>query len=178
MSINPVAYVDADWANNVANRKSITGYLVKIGIGAYVWKSKRQATIALSTTEVEYMALTKVSQECIWIRSFLQELKLGTRDPIIIHEDNQSCIALAKNPMHHERTKHIDIKYHFIREKVANKQVLIEYVETEEQIADILTKPLTKGPFEHLREKLGLIEDKEIFHSIKGNVGSNPGGNI
>jgi len=106
--------------------------------------------VALSSTEAEYMALTHATKETVWLRALLGELGFHQGDPSTIFEDNQSCIALARNPVHHARTKHIDIRHHYIREKLESGEVTLRYVNTKEMVADAFTKPLPKPQFEFL----------------------------
>ena len=110
--------------------------------GAVFWRSSLQLTVALSTTEAEYIALTEASKEVEWVRSFLKELKYGTGTPTTLSTDNQSAKALANNPVSHSRTKHIAIRHHYIREKIADNLVWIQYVPTEMMTVDSLTKAL------------------------------------
>jgi len=151
-------YADADWGNDVDTRKSTTGYVFYVGSGAISWCSKRQSTIALSSTEAEYTALCASVQEAIWLRSLLEEVKYPcyTLTPTTIYEDNQSCIALAGNPVHHARTKHIDIKCHFIRDHADKEDINIVYCPTKEMVADVLTKPLPRPAFEQHVKALGV----------------------
>ncbi|TPX52374.1 hypothetical protein PhCBS80983_g06488 [Powellomyces hirtus] len=152
-------YSDADWGNNIIDRRSITGYLFCIGnAGPVTWASKRQPTVALSSTEAEYMALSFATQETIWLRSLLRKLQIPeylneSARPTTIYEDNQSCISLAMNPVHHARTKHIDIRHHFIRDHV-DKEIHLEYLPTAEMVADSLTKPLPAPAFKYHRENM------------------------
>jgi hypothetical protein len=124
--------------------------------GCISWRSKRQPTVAMSTTESEYMALSEATQEAIWLKALLQELKHFHQPSVILHEDNQGCIAISKNPEHHKRTKHIDIKYHFIREKVEDKTLDVKYCKTDEMVADILTKAIPKVQFQKFTKAMGL----------------------
>ncbi|TPX52856.1 DNA-directed DNA polymerase, partial [Powellomyces hirtus] len=147
-------YSDADWGNNIIDRRSITGYLFCIGnAGPVTWASKRQPTVALSSTEVEYMALSFATQQTIWLRSLQKELQISEyldedAQPTTIYEDNQSCILLAMDPVHHARTKHIDIRHHFIRDHV-DKEIHLECLPTAEMVADSLTKPLPAPAFQY-----------------------------
>jgi len=102
------------------------------------------------------MAVTQATKEAIWIRSLLKDLGDEQLEPTTIYEDNQSCIALAKNPVHHARSKHIDIQYHFVREQIILGAVVLKYLETKEMTADVLTKPLPRPAFERLILKMGL----------------------
>ena len=124
--------------------------------GAVSWLSKKQATVALSTAEAEFVALSAATQEAIWLRRLVTDVGESLEDPIVINEDNQGAIAMAENPVGHARTKHIDIRYHFVRDGVQNGVIILKYVATGEMIADILTKPLPKHPFEKLVMELGM----------------------
>ena len=153
-------YVDADWGSNPNGRKSQSGYLFKLCGGTISWASKKQKVVALSSTEAEYVAASLACQEAVWLRALLGEIGFDQTQPTVIKEDNQGTIALSKNPKYHPRTKHIDIKYHFVRDKVLNKEVPLEYCPSEEMVADLLTKPLGKTLFQRLR--YGILVNKKI----------------
>ncbi len=119
-----------------------------MGRGLICWCSKRQSSIALSTMEAEYMALCASTQEVFWIQSLLEEIEYLSSKPATIYEDNQACIGLATNPVHYARSKHIDIKYHFIRDYVNKGDISIVYCPTKEMIADALMKLLLRPAFE------------------------------
>lgn len=138
-------FSDADWAGDVDDRKSTSGYIYKFQSGCISWNSKKQQTTALSTTEAEYMALSAASQEAIWLQSLIKELGGSTK--VVVKCDNKSAINLTQNNTYHSRSKHIDIRHHFIRELVEDKRIIIEYLNTEEMTADILTKSLSR--FKH-----------------------------
>ena len=113
-----VGYSDADWAGDVNDRKSTSGYVFEICGGAVSWRSKKQSCVALSTAEAEYMALASATQEAIWMKHLTADLCTEILEkPVCIHEDNQSAICIAKNHQYHGRSKHIDIKFHFTRDK-------------------------------------------------------------
>jgi len=151
-------FTDSDWAGDTNDRHSTTGYAFFLGDGLINWVSEKQRVISLSSTEAEYISLSQGAKEAIWLRSFLEEIEIqdGTV-PTNIFVDNTSAISLAKNPVFHKRSKHIQVRYHHIRELVSEGQINIEYVRTEDQKADILTKPLSKGKFERQRTMLGLV---------------------
>ena len=153
-----VGYTDSDWAGDQATRRSTSGYVFNVGSAAISWSSKRQATVALSTCEAEYIGQTQATKEAIWLRSLLTSLRPNSNvlETVIIYGDNQGAIALAKDPRSHGRTKHIDIANHFCREKVADKSVAFEYTPTDKQVADGLTKPLARDRFEMFRDAIGL----------------------
>lgn len=136
-----VGFADADWGSDRLDRKSFSGYVFKFCGGSISWKSCKQRTVALSTTEAEYMALSDATKEAIYLRNLLFELT-GRLDCIEIYNDNQSAQKLANNPVFHDRSKHIDIRYHFLRDAVLENKISLKYLSTEEMVADILTKPL------------------------------------
>lgn len=153
-----VGYVDADWANNETDRRSTTGYIFKTFDNCTVtWNTKRQSSVAASSTEAEYMALFEAVKEALWLKSLLKGIHIEITNPITLYEDNKSCIALASNPTGHKRSKHIDIKYHFTREQVENKIICLKYLSTGDQQADLLTKALPAPRLQELRSKLGLL---------------------
>uniref|UniRef100_A0AAV1VGB9 Uncharacterized protein n=1 Tax=Peronospora matthiolae TaxID=2874970 RepID=A0AAV1VGB9_9STRA len=137
-----LGFADASWASDLDSRRSTTGYVFFLHGNAVSWKSKRQPTVATSTTEAEYIALYAAAQEAVWLRLLLSDIGVELGAATSIYEDNQDCIALAKNPVYHTRTKHIDIKYHFLRDKVKEGVIELEYMPTEAMIADGLTKAL------------------------------------
>ena len=153
-----VGFSDADWAGDVNDRKSTSGYLFQMSGAAVTWRSKKQACVAQSTAEAEYIALSSTAQESIWLRRLTSELGSSPKKPTTIFEDNQSAIAMTKNPQFHGRSKHIDIKYHFIREQVNSGNVTLKYCPTSEMIADMLTKGLSREQYCKLRKKAGIVE--------------------
>ena len=122
-----------------------------IGETAFTWMSKKQPIVTLSTCEAEYVAATSCVCHAIWLRNLLKELNLPQEEPTKIFVNNKSAIALAKNPVFHDRSKHIDTRYHYIRECVTKMDVQLEYVKTNDQVADIFTKPLKREDFIKMR---------------------------
>ena len=121
------------------------------------WINKKQSSISLPIAEAEYIVVASCCTQVIWMKQILEDLLVKYEDPIGIHCDNTSAINISKNLVMHSKTKHILIKYIFLREKVSQKMVKLEYIDMKEQIADIFTKPLPKDTFEHLRNNLGVI---------------------
>jgi hypothetical protein len=150
-------YSDADWANCVDERKSTSGGAFFLGDSLVAWLSKNQSSISLSTAEAEYIVVATCCTQVLWMIQTLVDFEVKYVAPIPIHCDNTSAISVSKNLVFHSKTKHIPIKYHFLRERVTNKIVQVHYIPTTEQIVDIFTKPLAKTPFEYLRQKLGVI---------------------
>ena len=156
-----VGYVDASFANN-NDRKSTSGFISFFNYGPIMWFSKKQSVVALSSTEAEYIALCLGSKEIVWLRNILKELKLINEDkPILIYEDNQATIMMAKSGSSTKRTKHIDIKYHFIKEQINNGVINLQYCETNSMIADLFTKPLQKIKFQELINRSGMLKAEE-----------------
>ena len=144
--LNIIGYCDSDWGGS-SDRHSISGYCFRLNNNGPLisWKSKKQNTVALSTCEAEYIALAMAIQEAIYLNQLLSDMKgVKSNNLIKIHVDNQAAIALANNPVYHQRSKHIDIKYHFIRCHIQNKIVELEYISSENNIGDMFTKPLSK----------------------------------
>ena len=149
-------FCDSDWANDKADRRSTTGYAFTLANAAITWKSCKQPTIALSSTEAEYMAACQAAREAIWLRRLLQELGFGSTAPTAISCDNQGCIALTKNPVHHQRTKHIDMQHHFVRETVEANTTTFKYLPTADMPADVLTKAIPRPAHQQHCATLGL----------------------
>ena len=151
-----VGFSDADWAGDLNDRHSTTGNLFMMSGAAIDWISKKQPVVALSTTEAEYVALSAATQEAVWLSRLLTDIKAPPKAPILIKEDNQGTIAVARNPVSHNRTKHIDIKFHYVREALEDGIIDLTYCPTEQMTADMLTKPLARQKFETFRLKMGL----------------------
>jgi hypothetical protein len=152
---NIIGYSDASYAPFKDDRKSIGAYIFIFNNGPISWSSKKQSIVALSSCEAEYRALSECSKESQWLKNLHSELN-NSLNPIILFEDNQAAMKIAENNMFSKRTKHIDIRYHFIRELIQNNQVILKYCPTEDMLADALTKGLLKTKFNKLRSEMGL----------------------
>lgn len=156
--LDPIGYMDASYASCLDDRKSVTGYVFLMCGAAVAWGSKKQATVAASSTEAEYMAAYESTIQAIWIKNLLQEIGIKKAEtPVSLYEDNTGCIRLAENPEHISRAKHIDVKYHFVRERVQLKDIKIDYVGTKDMVADMMTKPLSGALFLKHRTAAGMI---------------------
>jgi hypothetical protein len=155
-----VAYADASWASDQDNGRSVTGYVVLVNGTSVSWKSKRQPTVAMSSTEAEYMALFAVVQEVIWMRRLLNQVLFcengQVQEPTIVYQDNKSTILLANNPSQHSRTKHINTKFHFTRDQVNEGTIKIVYKSTEDMVADVLTKAVSRVKLKKHAEAMGM----------------------
>jgi len=152
-----IGYSDADWANDPTDRKSISGCIFISSGAAISWFSKKQRTVALSSVEAEYIALSFACQEAIWLRELRNEINKTCDDKAIIMKcDNNGAISSAKNQMISQRTKHIDVRHHFIRDKVEKKIINVDYLPSEHMIADMFTKPLGSTQYCYLRNMIGL----------------------
>ncbi|KAL7125651.1 hypothetical protein ABFS83_14G131000 [Erythranthe nasuta] len=151
-------YCDADYAGDHDTRRSTTGYVFILGSGAISWCSKRQPTVSLSTTEAEYRAAAMAAQESTWLIYLLNELHQPLDYMVSLLCDNQSAIRLAENPVFHARTKHVAVQYNFIREKVLQEEIKLEYIETKNQVADLFTKGLNSNQLTSLCHQLGLMK--------------------
>jgi hypothetical protein len=160
VSCGLAAYCDADWGGNPIDHKSVTGYMFFFASGPISWRSTAQTIVAQSSTEAEYLALSETAKQTIYLRKLFEPLGIPTIEPTTIYCDNQSAIMLANSPPHsyHARTKHFDIRHHFIRETIANRQTQLIYCPSSDNIADILTKSLPKPRFENLRTRAAFCE--------------------
>src|ERR1044072_6265331 len=147
-------YADADWAGDVNDRRSTSGYCVLIGGNLISWKSKKQTVVARSSTEAEYRAMANATCELLWLKHLLQELKFCEIQPMELACDNQSALYLSSNPIFHERTKHIEVDCHFIREKILSGIIKTSYVQSNDQLADMFTKSLRGPRISYICDKL------------------------
>jgi hypothetical protein len=165
-----VGYSDADYAGDIKTRRSTTGYLFTLAGGPITWVSKIQRSVATSTTEAEYIALSQAAKEAIWIRRFLEQIRYYTdkkQEPTTIYGDNQSSIALVKNLEFHSKTKHIDIGIHYVREQYEDSQISVSYIPTTEMLADCLTKPIGRQRLERTVSMLGYTSNNSLRSHMK-----------
>lgn len=146
-----VGYSDADYAGDISTRRSTSGYVFLLGGNNISWCSERQKSVALSTTESKYIAASNAVKELVWLQRLLNELQPNDINEPMFCMDNEGAIRLVRNPEFHKRTKHIDVRYHFIRERFQEGAFDLTNVPSDEQLADIFTKPLPKAKFECLR---------------------------
>lgn len=153
----PYAFSDSDWATCPADRVSVSGYVWFFYGGPVAHASKKQHTLALSSTEAEYMALGACAQEGLWLSSAIRSFRQTSILPLIIHADNTGAVSLSSSPVNHPRTKHIDVRYHFLREHVGKGVFALRWIPTHRNVADILTKPLARASFQGHRTGLSLV---------------------
>ncbi len=160
-------YTNADWADNVLDKISTSGFMFSFGSGAVSWSSKKQPTVALSSTEAEYKGVAIAPCEVVWLQKLFSDLGQSMDAHVVIYCDNISSILLANNSVYHVRTKHIEVHYHFIREKVLAKEIDLIHVSTENQVVDIFTKALSIDKLKRFRQMLGVLE---VDLSLRGSV--------
>ena len=149
----PTGYVDADYARDTDTRRSVTGFLFFLAGAPISWQTRQQPSVALSTMESEFMAACAAAQESVWLQQLLQEFRCNFISPMIIFEDNRACIDFTKNNSNHQKSKHISVRYHFIRDLVQRQLITLDPIPSADNIADIMTKPLDSKPFQFLRGK-------------------------
>ena len=152
------AFIDSDYAGDLEDRKSTSGYVFLISSGAVSWLSKKQPIVTLSTTEAEFVAAAGCASQAVWMRRVLDNLGLAKKECTTIWCDNSSTIKLSKNPVMHGRSKHIDVRFHFLRDLVNDGIIQLMHCRTQEQIADLMTKALKLETFQKLREALGVCK--------------------
>lgn len=151
-----IAYSDSSWASEIDSRKSITGVCLMLNGGIVSWRSKKQSLVADSTMYAEYIAAHACTREVVWFRRLLEGLRLQQTSATVLYLDNAAAESLVVNPVHHERSKHVDIKFHYTREKFASREIRVEHIASMDQLADIFTKILPVKRFETLRRLIGL----------------------
>jgi hypothetical protein len=152
---NFTGYVDSDHAGDETDRRSVAGYVFSLGNTAFSWYSKKQSSVATSTMEAELVAIFQGAQQCAWIRLFFEQIGFPLEGPLTIFSDSQSAIAVATGQQTHQRSKHIEVKFYSVRERVDRKQISLEYVPSKDNVADIFTKSLPKSLFDPHTEALG-----------------------
>ena len=157
-SLNLVAYSDADWAGCPDTRRSVTGWCMFLGNSLISWKSKKQDRVSKSSTESEYRVMSAACAEIVWLRGLLAELGFSQPNPTPLHADNTSTIQIAANPIYHERTKHIEVDCHSIREALDTHIISLPHISTNLQIADVFTKAMTRQRHQFLVGKLMLLD--------------------
>src|ERR1044072_1696408 len=152
-----LGYVDSDYAGDLDDRRSTTGYVFTLAGGPICWKSSVQSIVAMSTTEAEYMAVAEATKEALWLTGLVRELGVE-QGGVRLHCDSQSAIYLAHNQVYHARTKHIDVRFNKIRELLVAKSIVLLKVHTSENAADMLTKPVTSDKFKNFLDLLHITQ--------------------
>jgi hypothetical protein len=156
-----ILYTDTDWAGDKSDRKSTSGFVAMLYRGPVSWASRKQTSVATSSTESEYIALSTRAKQAVWIGQVIRDMGFpgyigSDLNNVSIKGDNQGSLALVKNPHLHERSKHIDIQYHYIRDLEEKGRINVSYIPTTDMVADGLTKPLKRVAFGRFRELLGI----------------------
>jgi len=158
-----VGYSDSDWCGDIDDRKSTSGHVFFIGNTTFSWLSKKQPIVTLSTCEAEYVATSWCVCHVIWLRNLFSKMDLEQLGATVIQVDNKSAIELAKNPVNHERSRHIDVRFHFIRDHVKKGSVELVHVTSQDQVADIFTKPIPKVLFDKYKKVIGMMDGRNIY---------------
>jgi hypothetical protein len=165
---NLLAYSDADWGGNCDDRTSTSAYIIFFGGNPISWLSRKQRTVARSSTEAEYRAVATTTAELMWLQNLLHELRIHMHDPPRLLCDNVGATYLCSNPVLHSRMKHISLDYHFVREQVQTNKLIVTHVSTKDQLADLLTKPLPMAKFNELTSKIKVLDGTFILRGRNG----------
>ena len=157
-----LAYTDSDYAGDLEDRKSTSGFSFLLSSGAVSWSSKKQPVVTLSTTEAEFIVVASCACQALWLRRMLEKLNHASTGATVMYCDNSSTIKLSRNPVMHGRSKHIDVRFHFLRNLTRDGVVTLLHCHSQDQLADIMTKPLTRVAFEKVRMLLGVCQDPEV----------------
>ncbi|KAD2805945.1 hypothetical protein E3N88_39322 [Mikania micrantha] len=161
-SLKLKVYMDSDYARDVDDRKSTSGYVCILSNAAVSWSSQKQEIVALSSTEAEYVAATSCACHSVWLKGLLEEISEESVGTVEIQCDNSSTIKLSKNPVMHRRTKHIEVRFHYLRDLVNDEKIQLMFCSTKDQVADVLTKPVKLEVFEKMRDMLGVHKIEEL----------------
>ena len=165
-SLDLSAFSDADWAGCLTTRRSTTGYCVFIGKNIISWCAKKQHIVSCSSTEDEYRAMANTTAELTWLTFILKDLHIPMTSPPTLYCDNLSALHMTINPIFHARSKHIELDYHFVRERVALGQLITKHIPTNEQVADLFTKPMSKAALTSFQNKLCLHPKHSLRESV------------
>ena len=162
VQIQLTGYCDSDWAGDIDTRKSVTGYVLTIAGTAISWYTKKQGVTAQSTAEAEYVACCQASMESKGLKNILDEILVRPAQPIEMYVDNQAAVTMVNNPTFTRRTRHIEMKWHYVRDLVAQHDLVIKKIATDKNAADMFTKPMTKAKLELFREIIGMVRCHDV----------------
>jgi hypothetical protein len=158
-----VGYTDSNWCGDIEDRKSTAGYVFYYGGAPISWCSKKEPVVALSSCEAEYIAASLSTCQAIWLKNLIEEISQAKIESVKLRIDNVSAINLAKNPIAHGRSKHIELRFHYLREQVNNGNLTLEHCRSEDQFADLFTKAVTVKVFQKLRDQMGIESVKNMY---------------
>ncbi|KAM2246579.1 hypothetical protein COP2_007815 [Malus domestica] len=165
--LNVEGYTDADWAGSITDRRSTSGYFTFVGGNLVTWRSKKQKVVARSSAEAEFRGMSHGVCELLWLKKLLRNLGFNPKGALKLHCDNKAAIEIARNPVQHDRTKHVEIDRHFIKEKLDAEIIIFPFVRSKYQLADALTKAVSNSVFSNSLDMLGV---RDIFASTSGGV--------